>query len=31
MARILKVDDLRGNTTSNDITVTVGSLSNMLF
>ena len=25
MASILKVDDLRGNTTANDITVTVGA------
>ena len=29
MASILKVDDLRGNTTANDITVTVGASATM--
>tara|TARA_A100001035_G_C27775606_1_gene498818 strand:+ start:641 stop:1051 length:411 start_codon:yes stop_codon:yes gene_type:complete len=29
MASILKVDDLRGNTTANDITVTVGTSATM--
>ena len=29
MASILKVDDLRGNTTANDVTVTVGASATM--